>query len=61
MGKILSRVVNGVKENYKYFKLGVRVSIENDPRVKAKRAEGKLRMKNIKEGNPEENLKLDKY
>jgi len=58
LGKIKG-AVKKVRDNYGYYKAGRKA--EFDEESKALKAKNDLRMKNIREGNPEENLKLDKY
>ena len=63
---ILSNIVHGVeqvkrkvKQNYKYYKAGRRA--EFDQENQTLRDTNRKRLKNIGEGNPEENIKYDKY
>jgi len=57
----ISKLTGKVKSEYGYFKAGVREAIKNNPTVQSKVKENQTRMKNIREGNPEKNLLLDKY
>lgn len=55
----VKKVVDKAKSNYRYFKLGVKESIKNDPKAQAERA--RMRQKAIDSGllDPKKQKELD--